>query len=208
MTLIEIIIAAGILSLLLLVGFRVFRGFSQSFQKGSWSLNTQNQLRNALTFIREEMQKATSFTVANLSGTTVTEANFEFLLTSSDSLTGNGVLAKWAICLPYAADDPDSPGAIFRSELKLENGALLYSKIREDGNDPLGKEKLFSGYRVIDNIDTINITHDWFDPDVHSAGSLITFEVKVVHPDKKAHPDAHVIAQTGAKVEVEVKREL
>ncbi len=208
MTLIEILIAAGILSLLLLVGFRVFRGFSQSFQKGSWSLNTQNQLRHALTFMREEMQKATSLTVASPSGTTITEANYEFLLNANDTLAGDGLLARWAICLPYTSNDPDSPGATFRSELKLDKGALIYSKTREDGSDPIGKEKLFSGYRVIDNIDTIKITQEWFDPDDHSAGSLVTFEIKVVHPDTKAHPDAHVIAQTGAKIEVNVKREL
>ncbi len=207
-TLVEIMIAAGVLALLLLVGFRVFRGFSQSFQKGSWSLNTQNQLRNALTFVREEMQKATAMTVVSISGTTITEASYEFQLNSNDTLTGNVTVARWAICMPYVNSDPDSPGATFRCELKLENGVLLYEKKLEDGSDPKKKEKLYSGYKIIDNVDEIKLTLEPFDPDNSTAGSLVGIAMKVVHPDRVAQPEANVTAQTGAKVEVSVKRDL
>jgi len=207
-TLVEIMVAAGVLALLLLIGFKVFSGFSNSFQKGSWALNTQNKLRNALTFVREEMQKATAMTVVSLSGTTVTEANYEFLLNSNDTLTGNATIAKWAICMPYVASDPDSPGATFRCELSLTDGDLIYKKTLEDGSDPKNKEKLYSGYKVIDNVAEIKLALEAFDPDNNTAGSLVSLNVKVVHPDSNAHPDAHVTAQTGAKVEVTVKREL
>ena len=207
-TLVEIMVAAGVLALLLLIGFKVFTGFSNSFQKGSWALSTQNKLRNALTFVREEMQKATAMTVVSLSGTTITEANYEFLLNSNDTLTGNATIAKWAICLPYVASDPDSPGATFRCELSLAGGELIYKKTLEDGSDPKNKEKLYSGYKVIDNVAEIKLALEAFDPDNNTAGSLVSMNVKVVHPDSNAHPDAHVTAQTGAKVEVTVKREL
>ncbi len=207
-TLVEIMVAAGVLALLLLIGFKVFSGFSNSFQKGSWALSTQNKLRNALTFVREEMQKATAMTVVSLSGTTVTETNYEFLLNSNDTLTGNATIAKWAICMPYVATDPDSPGATFRCELSLAGGDLIYKKTLEDGSDPKNKEKLHSAYKVIDNVSEIKLALEAFDPDNNTAGSLVSLNVKVVHPDSNAHPDAHVTAQTGAKVEVTVKREL
>lgn len=207
-TLVEIMVAAGILALLLLVSFKVFTGFSNSFQKGSWALSTQNKLRNALTFVREEMQKATAMTVVSLSGATITEANYEFLLNGNDTLTGNATIAKWAICMPYVASDPDSPGATFRCELSLAGGDLIYKKTLEDGSDPKSKEKLYSGYKVIDNVSEIKLALEPFDPDNNTAGSLVSLNVKVVHPDSSAHPDAHVTAQTGAKVEVTVKREL
>ncbi len=207
-TLVEIMVAAGVLALLLLIGFKVFSGFSNSFQKGNWALSTQNKLRNALTFVREEMQKATAMTVVSLSGTNITEANYEFLLNSNDNLTGNAAIAKWAICLPYVASDPDSPGATFRCELSLSGGDLIYKKTLEDGSDPKNKEKLYSGYKVIDNVAEIKLALEAFDPDNNTAGSLVSMNVKVVHPDSNAHPDAHVTAQTGAKVEVTVKREL
>ena len=207
-TLVEILIAAGVLSVLLLVGFRVFRGFSQSFQKGSWSLNTQNQLRNALTFVREEMQKATSMTVVSLSGTTITEANYEFHLNANEDLTGDASVARWAICLPYVANDTENPGATYRCELKLEKGVLLYTKTLEDGSDPKKKEKTFNRYPIIDQVANLKLGVEPFDPDNSTAGNLITIEIKVVHPDPVAQPDAHVTAQTGAKIEMSVQRDL
>lgn len=205
-TLVEILVAAAILSLLLTVGYKVFSGFSRSFQKGSWSLTTQNKLRNALTFIREEMQKATSLTVVNLSGTTVTEVGYEFNLNAADELTGNAEIANWAICLPEVANDPDSPGATFRAQLKLEGGVILYSKLCEAGSDPVGKEKTYTNHRIIDNVASIAISLELFDPDNNTAGSLVGLEVKVEHPDRLQQENAHVIARTGAKIEVKVVR--
>lgn len=206
-TLVEILIAAAILSLLLGIGYRVFVGFSRSFQKGNWSLTNQNKLRNALTFIREEMQKATSMTVVSMSGTEITEANYELKLTTADELDGNGVIANWAICLPYVSGDPDSPGATFRCNLKLENGGLLYSKTRENGSDPLNKEKTYANYCIIDDVGKIKIALEPFDPDNTTAGSLVILDIRVNHPDQNAQPNAHVTAQTGAKIEVKVVRE-
>lgn len=205
-TLVEILVAAGILSLLLVVGYKVFSGFSRSFQKGSWSLTTQNKLRNALNFVREEMQKATSLTTVNLSGTTVTEVGYEFNLNAADELTADGEIAKWAICLPYVTGDADSPGATFRAVLKLEGGKLVYSKNLESGSDPLNKERTFANHSIIDNVSSVKITLEPFDIDNNTAGSLVSLEVKVLHHDQQLQPNAHVLAQTGAKIEVEVVR--
>lgn len=207
-TLVEILVAATVLSVLLLIGYRVFVGFSKSFQKGNWSLSTQNKLRNALTFIREEMQKATPLTTVSMSGTDITEAGFEFFLTSSDELTGNANIAEWHICLPYVAGDTTSPGAKFKCELKLDGGKIVYTKTLEDGSDPQNKERTFSNHTVIEDVASIKVALTAFDPDNISAGSLVSLDVRVEHPDKHAYEFAHVIAESGAKVEVTVNRTL
>jgi len=206
-TLVEILIAAAVLSLALLIGYKVFVGFSKSFQKGNWSLSTQNKLRNALTFIREEMQKATPLSNVNMGGATITVDGYELTLTSADELTGNGDIAEWFICLPFVTGDPDSPGAVFKCELKLADGKILYTKtMQPGGSDPLNKEVEYSNHTVIENVASIRIDLANFDNDVPDSGSMITLTVKVEHPDQVNYEAAHVIAETGAKVEVKVVR--
>ncbi|PKL43256.1 MAG: hypothetical protein CVV41_11085 [Candidatus Riflebacteria bacterium HGW-Riflebacteria-1] len=205
-TLVEILVAATILSVLLLIGYRVFVSFSRSFQQGSWSLATQNKLRNALTFVREEMQKATPMTTVSFSGTEITETGYEFYLTAAEELTGDGKIAEWHICLPYVTSE--TSGARFKCELKLDGGRIIYTKTLEDGSDPENKERTFSNHTVIGDVASIKIDRTFFDPDDPPAGSLVSLDVRVEHPDKHAYEFAHVIAESGAKVEVEVKRTL
>lgn len=206
-TLVEILIASAVLSVFTFFGYKVFIAMSRSFQKGSWSLATQNKLRTGLHFVREEMQKATYRTDVTVDGTTITEVGFQLRLNANDTMT-SGDIAHWYICLPYVTGDADSPGAIFKCELKLSDGAILFSKGLEEGSDPLNKERLFSNYKVIDNVSEVNITLEAFDPDNATLGSMITLEVKSEHHDKVNFPEAHVIDRTGAKVEVEVVRDL
>ena len=212
-TLVEILVAATILSLTLVIGYKVFVGFSRSFQQGSWSLNAQNKLRNALTFVREEMQKATPLTTVSMSGTEITEASYELNLTIAGAtvdaegwseLPANSDIATWYICLPYVTGDADSPGARFKCELKLENGQIFYTKTLEDGSDPKNKERTFSNHRVIEDVAYVRVKLEAFDPDNSTAGSLVSLKVRVDHPDKNAYEFAHVIAETGAKIEVAV----
>lgn len=204
---VEILIAAAVLSLALVIGYKVFVGFSKSFQKGNWSLATQNKLRNALTFIREEMQKATPMSNVSMGGATITVDGYELTLTSADELTGNGDIASWFICLPFVTGDLDSPGAVFKCELKLADGKILYTKtLQPGGSDPLNKEVEFNDHTVIENVASIKIDLANFDNDVPDSGSMIILTVRVEHPDQVNYEAAHVTAETGAKVEVKVLR--
>jgi prepilin-type N-terminal cleavage/methylation domain-containing protein len=206
-TLVEILIASAVLSIFTFFGYKVFIAMSRSFQKGSWALATQNKLRNGLHFVREEMQKATYRTDVTLGGTVISDVGFQLKLASADTVT-SGDIAQWYICLPFVSGDADSPGAIFKCELKLENGVLLLSKGKEQGDDPLNKERLLNNYKVIDNVEEVRITEEPFDPDNERMGSMITLEILVRHHDRDHFPEAQVIDRTGAKVEVEVLREL
>ncbi len=200
-TLVEVLVAAGVLSLLLGFGYKIFFGMSASFQKGSWALATQNRLRNGLAFIREEMQKASYRSDVRVNGTTVTIDGFRFSLNSADEVTADAVIASWSIGVPYRNG---GDGGVYNCEFKLEGGRLIYNKVRSEGTD--NTEKEFTNYVVSSNVEKIKLNLEEFDPDKPLAGKLITFEVAVVHEDKVRHPDAKVIAQTGAKVEVEVIR--
>ena len=193
--------AAGVLSLLLGFGYRIFFGMSASFQKGSWALTTQNRLRNGLSFIREEMQKASYRSDVRVNGTAVTMDGFRFSLNAGDELSADAIVASWTIGVPFRNGND---GGVFACELKLDGGRLVYNKTRSEGTDD--SEKLFSNYVVAANVEKVKLGLESFDPDRPLAGKLITFEVTIRHEDQVRHPEARVISQTGAKVEVEVVR--
>lgn len=207
-TLIEILIASAVLSIFTFTGYKVFIAMSRSFRKGSWSLATQNKLRNGLNLLREEMQKATCRTDVSIDGTALTELGFEFHLTASDEITNDASIATWFICMPFVSGDADSPGAIIQCELKLAGKELLYSKALIEGSDPLNNERTLLNYPIVKNVAKITVSADDFDPDAVATGSLVAFEITVEHPDRVNQAEAHVVDRTGAKVNLEVIRDL
>lgn len=205
-TLIEILIASAVLSLLLMVGYKIFFGMSRSFEKGSWALTTQNKLRNGLGFIREEMQKASYLTTVKIS-TTIVDVSKKFSLTSLDEIAAGTAanIAEWSICSPYI--DGTTEGSEYFCQLHFDGNTLLYNKTRiNDPGDP--DEKEYTNYPVITNIASISIGVEEFDPGRIVSGTLVLLNVTVEHEDKNRFPNANVSAQTGAKVEVEVTRDL
>lgn len=210
-TLVEVLVASAVLSLFISVGYRVFFSVSASFQKGNWSLAAQNKLRNALNFVREEMQKASYLSRVQINGTIVTKDNYEFRLTAQDSIAGtaNVNLAKWFISIPFRQIGGSDSGAVYECELKLNAGTLLYSKqLLPMPNTGATTERTFNNHVVIDNIASISLNLELFDPDRPLSGNLVTMAIQLEHPEKERHPDAKIIAQTGAKIEIEVKRDL
>jgi len=210
-TLVEVLIASAVLSLFITFGYRVFFGVSASFQKGNWALGAQNKLRNALNFVREEMQKASYLSRIQINGTIVTKDNYEFRLTAQDSIAGaaDATIARWFISLPFRQVGGTDSGAVYECELKFNSGRLLYSKqLLPMPNTGAVTEKTFSNHVVIDNIASISIALELFDPDRPLSGNLIIMSIQLEHPQKDRHPDAKIIAQTGAKIEIEVKQNL
>jgi prepilin-type N-terminal cleavage/methylation domain-containing protein len=208
-TMVEMLIASAVLTIFLVAGYKVFVAISRSFQKGSWSLATQNKLRNGLTFIREEMQKATYKTDVKLDGTVITKDGYKFHLNSNDEITNNAEIAAWKICMPFVDGDTSvSPGAIFECSLELKDGKLLYTKTLKTGSDPQNKERLLNNYMVVEDVAKITLGTTLFDPDDPEKGSLISVEIEIRHPDTNNFANTHVIDRTGAKVELEVKADL
>lgn len=201
-TLVEVLVASAVLSMLVSFGYKVFFAVSASFQKGNWALATQSKLRNGLNFVREEMQKASYHSRVQVNGTVVTKDDYEFSLSAADEIVGNGNIAKWFIGFPFKSSD--GTGAVFECELKLVGGSLLYSKQILDGGEP--SERTFNNHIVIENVSKITLALEPVDPDEPLSGNMVVLDVEIEHADKVRHPEAKVMAQTGAKVQVEVKR--
>jgi hypothetical protein len=130
-------------------------------------------------------------------------------LNSNEEITADADLAKWHICIPFISGDSDSPGAIYECELKYTGGDIVYKKtLLPGGSDPVNKERPVNNFTVIRDVSYIKITVQDFDPDNEQLGSLISFYVTVSHPDEKNFKETKAHDQTGAKVEVEVIRDL
>lgn len=201
-TLIEILIASSILSMFMFTSYKLYFGVSKSFQKGSWSLNAQNKVRNALTFIREEMQKASFKTQVTMTGVVGDETANPFELNSASELT-SGIIAKWYICIPFVSHDAGS-GAVYQCELKLNGGKLIYSKGLIEGSDPESHENAVTNKVILKNVSKIKLASEVFDPDKTVSGNVVEMEIEVRHPDAARFGNTHVVAKTGAKVEMAV----
>jgi len=198
-TITEVLIGSAILSLFLLFGYRVFFGVSAGFSRGNWALSTQNSLRNALNFVREEMQKASHRTEITVSTVDVTNRPFQLNEGTFDS---NTQLAEWSIGIPFRTTAAVDPGAVYQCRLFLENGAIRYTKTLAEGSP--GVERLYNNHLVLDNVALIELEAVPFDPDNIATGSLIIMRIEVEHPDRVRYPGLRAEAETGARVEVEV----
>ncbi len=205
-TMVEVLVASTVLSMFVFFGYKVFFAVSNSFQKGNWSLATQNRLRNGLNLVREEMQKASYESRVQMSGTFVTKDNYEFCLNTNENIAGDALVARWFIGIPYRTIGGVSSGAVFQSELRLTGGRLLYSKIAVLDDDP--SERKFNNYLIAENVVSLNLIVTPFDIDRPLAATLVTLDIEVEHPDRERHPNARVRSETGAKIEVEVLRNL
>lgn len=198
-TIIEVLIGSAILSVFLLFGYRVFFGVSTGFSRGNWALSTQNSLRNALNFVREEMQKASNRTKISISSVEINNRPFQLNEGAFDS---NAQLAEWSIGIPFRTTSAADPGAVYQCRLFLENGEIRYTKTLAEGSP--GIERLYNNHLVLENVTLAELSAVPFDPDNIATGSLITVRIEVEHPDTVRFPNLRAEAETGARVEVEV----
>lgn len=211
-TLVEIIVAAAVLTLVISVGYALFVNFSTSFTKGGWSLNAQNSLRNTLTFVREEMQKASYKTIITINKFEIDKDNYKFFISNS-SLVGdapddndkikvtNGPVAKWFICRPSENNPPE-----FSCRLSLEGGKLVYTKRQTGGGsseDGLAEHEI-SGRVLAENIDYVLLGLSPEAP--QSEARLLKIKIKMSHPDKKKFAKTSITSETAAKIEVKIEK--
>lgn len=189
----------------MIVGYRVFSSYSHGLARGNWALTTQNKIRNALNFVREEMQKASHRTEVFISGVTVESQDHEFMLRTGADISQDGVLAEWTIGIPFRPSQTPDPGATYRSRLELVDGNLVYNKqIYGVGTDPNNLEQSYDNYVLLENVTSVSLSYDDFDPDDPSEGFLVSIAIEVSHPDTVRYANMRSVSQTGAKVEVEV----
>ena len=204
-TLIEISISIAIFALIMGMAYKVFSGASFGLQRSTKSLKMQNEMRNGLTFIREEMQRASYESHIAINGNTLDESR-KFSLTKDAEIDGktNKKLAEWFICKPFIAAEPGT-GVVFKCTLKLSDNKIYYTKTVDKGAD--ASEHLYNNKVVMTQVGTIKISTEEYTAGSSNKGALIEIETFAVG-STKGQSDLTVSAQTGAKVEVEVVRNL
>jgi prepilin-type N-terminal cleavage/methylation domain-containing protein len=208
-TIIEIVIAAAVLALFFLVVFRVYQGIADSVQRTRWTLSAQTTARNGLNFMREEMQRASYRTIYKRNSVDVEEAGFEFHVADGTTSTDK-TLAQWSIGIPFEGGTANI-GAVYDAELKLSGRKVLYTKKfnADTGGTVQPGEKTYNNFVVLENVASITLNVEPFlDAAVLASGSLVEIWTELRHPDTVRYPHVFIIEKTGAKVEVEVKKDL
>ncbi|HOY67274.1 MAG TPA: prepilin-type N-terminal cleavage/methylation domain-containing protein [Candidatus Ozemobacteraceae bacterium] len=199
-TLLEILIAASVLTIFLTGVYKLYRGVVRSFQQANWSLAMQTEARNGLTFLREEMQRASYKTTISI-GSVVVDEEKTMKIRQGTTQT-DAVLAEWYIGIPFRTDTP-STGACFKSTVAMSGGKLVYTKTLDSGTNT--GEPLFNGKVLMENLTSVALNLEPFDVDDASGTKLVSIVVELRHPMRDQYPNTKVIERTGAKVDVKVE---
>ena len=201
-TLVELCIACMVFVLLMGAAYAVFSGVSKSFQRSTKSLTMQNEMRNGLNFIREEMQRASYKSEIKINGNTIHEDKY-FSLTKDAEIDGktNKRLAKWCICQPFIG----TSGVVFTCTLDIADNKIYYTKKVTDGSDATELE--FDNKVVMTQIGKIKFSTEDFISGTTNNGALINIETFAVNTTS-GQTDLTVSAQTGARVEVKVVKDI
>lgn len=201
-TIVEISIACIIFVLLMGGVYSVFSGVSKGFQRSTKSLGMQNEMRNGLNFIREEMQRASYRSDIKINGNIIDENKY-FSLCKNNEVEGNTNkrLAKWYICKPFVG----TSGVVFTCILDIADNKIYYTKKVTAGSD--ASEIEFNNKVVMTQIGKIKFSTEEFVAGTSNQGALINIETFAVN-STSGQADLNVSAQTGARVEVKVIRDI
>ncbi len=202
-TVLEILIGATVLAIFLGSVYQVYRGVTRSFRQSNWSLTMQTHARNGLTFLREEMQRASYKTIIKIGSVDVKDDMT--MKVQEGQTTSDQVLAEWYIGIPFQDAIPNS-GACFKSSVELSGGKLIYKKALDPDSPPntLG-EPLYTGRVLMENVHSIDLSVSAFNVDSATGSQLITIAVELRHPETAQFPNTKVIESTAAKVDVKVE---
>lgn len=205
-TVMEVTIAAILFAVVCCAAYKVFFGVSKTFQRSTKSLVMQNEMRNGLNFLREEMQRASYRSEIRLNGTGIKEVGYEFKLSKETELitsdSGEKKIAVWYICKPF--NRTNNTGYVFESSLISKDGNIIYSRVEKEKassetEEPITNKVLMKG------IGKVNLLVEEYE----SAGEGSMINIEVYGYDKvKNQPELSTSAQTGAKVDIKIKKEL
>lgn len=201
-TLVEICIGCIVFVLLMGAAYGIFSGVSKGFQRSTKSLTMQNEMRNGLNFIREEMQRASYKSVIEINGNTIDENKY-FSLTKNAEVDGksNIQLARWYICKPFVGDS----GVVFECSLNIKDNKILYTKKAIDKSDATEKE--YQEKVVMTQVGKIRFSTEDYVSGTTNNGALINIETFALN-STSGQADLTISAQTGARVEVKVKKDI
>lgn len=198
-TLVEIIVAACVMAMLLSVIYRIFRSSSGVMKAGMWTNNAQNQVRNTLTFLRDEIGRASTFSTVTDSGVQEDpDPKFKLYYKSGTiPKSFSGTILKFYQC--RTAISPD-PGAKVFCEVKKQGSQLIVNKQVEAGSGAT-QEKLFTNKVLLEDVTEIKMDSIAAMTNEQLAKALLTIFITVEDPSKSGRK---VVEETKAKVDVEV----
>ncbi len=206
-TVVEVIIAAAVLSMVFTVLWKVYRGVTDSFKRSSWTLKTQSSTRNALTYLREEMQRASYWSRVTASNVEIKDGpEYQFRTNApnqpdfQEHSGSAGIIAQWVICRPAKTVGAVEPGFEINCVLKYQDKKLLYSRTPVGTAPP--NEVTLSDKTVLDNVEKLGVRVQDEDPGSTSVSRLFVFKVWVKHPDTVHFPNLVVEEQTAAKIDI------
>lgn len=204
-TLVEICIGCIVFVLLMGSAYGIFSGVSKGFQRSTKSLAMQNEMRNGLNFIREEMQRASYRSEIRINGNKIDENKY-FSLCKDAEVDGksNKRLARWYICKPIVGNPPTS-GVVFTCTLDIADNKIYYTKKATERSDPTEAE--FDNKVVMTQIGKIKFSTEEFVAGFSNQGALINIETFAVNTTS-GQADLSISAQTGARVEVKVIKDI
>ncbi len=204
LTVTEILIAASLLSLVMVMAWQLFGAASRSAAQTEWLSRSQSQLRNSLTRLRTDISQASYPSEIGPTSVTISRANrgFRYRRGTLDLAANTEVvpLIDFYICKPkktgFGADE-NSPGEELHAQVFAEGDTVKY---RRSGS---GDEKRNLEYALFNQGDYIRIEGPVSAPDTQSSTCLI--EMKKVHPVWEM---TGVTKQTIVKIDVQVSSDL
>lgn len=219
LTLVEVVIAASIMSMLMYFVYQLFTSFARSQDVGHWSLTTTRQLRNGLTLLRNELTRVTKPEVVTQKGSKpfVTgngdQETFLYIPDSmpfaTEDINTNQRLLHFYMCRPGKQDLPGESNIapeILSGQLFLEDGKLKYRRIIESQPAEF-EEKISELQQVIsEDISRIEIATKEIDATDELSvknRNFITITLMARHP---RYTNSVVKESIEAPFEVDVKR--
>lgn len=219
-TLVEIIVASVILSMLVYFVYLLFSSFSRTQEVGHWSFNTTNRMRNGLTLLRTEIGRASMPEVVTQKGSepfdTGNGDQERFLYVpadmpfSTDNVSGEQLILQFYMCRLGREGMPGQTAItpeILMGKVTINEGKLLYQRsiLSQPADYP---DKIPAISQVIaEDISKVELSTREIDP---AAGELSVknrnFLVITVTANHPRYTNTTVVESIDAPFEVEVRR--
>jgi len=156
-TLVEIIVAAMVMVILFGGVFKLFRSGTSILKGGMWVNKAQNQVRNTLTLLRDEIGKASELSQVTYSGVsldTSIDCKFKFKPGTTDK-NFSGTIFKFYQC-QTAVNLPGQTfgGSAVLCEVSKRGSQLVMTKKCERGNPD---QQMFANRVLLDDLVEIKI---------------------------------------------------
>ncbi|MBI3037983.1 prepilin-type N-terminal cleavage/methylation domain-containing protein [bacterium] len=201
-TLIEVLIGAFILVLLLSGVYKVFQGSTRLYLAGMWNTKAQNELRNTLTYLRDEIARASSFSTVSEVGLNV-DPDPKFKLYFKKGISSknyNGALLKFYQCRT-AINLPSKTfaGAKVYCEVSKKGSKIVMKKEKTPDSGETN-ERLFSERVLLEDVSEVKIDKLPAASGEQLARALITILFTLSDPQQTGRT---ITEETKAKSDVE-----